>query len=154
MTVVCLSSCWRQGLEQHNNIVQLFFFTKLLFLHTAKLAECQKKANNIRRWSGKAVRAPTVQIPIGISVSSTDLQQSGSTGQCSLTAFGPMLISLASAKETIPLVRAIVCRPDLHTFFSSQGRLGMSRDQFWSLLILHRKSAENYPSRKLEYLSS
>ena len=49
-----------------------------------------EKANNIRRWSGKAVRAPTVQISIGISASSNDLQQSGSTacvvwllwGQC------------------------------------------------------------------------
>ena len=59
---------------------------------TAKPAERQK-----RRWSSKAVRAPTVQIPIKISASSTDLQQSGSTGQCSLTAFGPILILLAIA---------------------------------------------------------
>ena len=32
-----------------------------------------KKTNNFRRWSGKAVRAPTVQILIGISASSTGL---------------------------------------------------------------------------------
>ena len=72
------------------------------------LLRVRKKANNIRRWSGKAVRALAVQIPIGIYASSTDLQQSGSTGQCSLTALGPMLISLSSANETIPLVQAIV----------------------------------------------
>ena len=70
--------------------------------------EGQKKANNIRRWSGKAVRAPAVQIPIWIYGSSTDLQQSGSTGQCSLTALGPMQISLSSANETLPLVQVIV----------------------------------------------
>mgnify|MGYP007038730448 CR=1 FL=1 len=43
--------------------------------------------------------------------------------------------------------------PHHHGLFKSQGNLRMSRDQFWSLLILRRKSAENYPSRKLEYLS-
>ena len=72
--------------------------------YTAKPAERQKKANNIRRWSSKAVRAQTVQIPMGMSASSTDLQQSGSTGQCSLTALGLMLVSLASVNKTIPLV--------------------------------------------------
>ena len=56
----------------------------------------------------RAGTAPTVQIPIGIYASSTDLQQSGSTGQCSLTALEPMLISLALSNEAIPLVCAIV----------------------------------------------
>ena len=79
------------------------------FMVTAKPAELQKKALNIRRWSGKAVRAPTVQIQIGISASSTDLQQSGSTGQGSLTALEQMLISLAPANETISLGCAILC---------------------------------------------
>ena len=69
-----------------------------------------EKANNIRRWSGNAVGAPKVQIPIKISASSTDLKQSSSTGQCILTALGPMLILLASENETIPLVCAIVKR--------------------------------------------
>ena len=34
----------------------------------------------------------------------------------------------------------------------SQGNLRMSRDQFWSLLILLQKSAKNYPSQKLEHI--
>ena len=34
-----------------------------------------------------------------------------------------------------------------------QGNLRMTRDQFWPLLILCWKSAKNFPSRKLEYLS-
>ena len=67
-----------------------------------------RKTNHIRRSSGKAVRAPTIQIPIVISARSTNLQQSGGKGQCSLTALRPMVILLASANETIPLVPAIV----------------------------------------------
>jgi hypothetical protein len=39
------------------------------------------------------------------------------------------------------------------TFLLSQGNLRMSRNQFWFLLILRRKSAENYPLRKPKYLS-
>ena len=50
------------------------------------------------------------KIPIRICASSTDLQQSSSTGQCRLTALGPMLISLASSNEIIPLVCTIVER--------------------------------------------
>ena len=74
-------------------------------LYTAKPAERQE---NLTILPGKTVRAPTVQISIGIFASSTDLQQSGSTIQGSLTALGPMLFSLTSANETIPLVSAIV----------------------------------------------
>ena len=39
--------------------------------------------------------------------------------------------------------------PDCHTFFLSQGKLRMSIDHFYPC----SSSAENYPSRKLEYLS-
>ena len=49
-----------------------------------------------------------MQIPIGISASSTNLQQSGSTGHYSLIALGLMLVSLASVNKTIPLVYTIV----------------------------------------------
>ena len=38
----------------------------------------------------------------------TELPQPSSTGQCTLTALGPILLSLPSANETIPSVRAIV----------------------------------------------
>ena len=56
------------------------------------------------------------------SASSTDLQKSGSTGQCSLTALGPMLCSLASSNDTIPLVCAVVSSVCLYStaFYSSK----------------------------------
>ena len=40
--------------------------------------------------------------------------------------------------------------PNHHTFFLSQVNLSMSRDQFWSLLILCKKSAKNLTSQKLK----
>ena len=40
-----------------------------------------------------------------------------------------------------------------HIFFLLLGNLRMSKEQFLFLLILRRKSAKNYSSQKLEYLS-
>ena len=55
----------------------------------------------------------TVQLPIGISTSSTDLTWPSSTGQSTMTALGPILFSLPSANEKISSVRAIVWHTDL-----------------------------------------
>ena len=70
-------------------------------------------------------QSPNSEIPIGISACSTDLQQSGSKGQCSLTALRPMLISLASVNETIPLFFAIV-----HNIFLWLNLLGLTYGVF------------------------
>ena len=77
-----------------------------------------------------------MQIPLGIFASSPELQQSGSTGQCSLTALGPMLISLASANETNPLVCAIVS-------YSGIKQVVVEFDRAMNSLVISRPGKES-----------
>ena len=117
---------------------------------TAKPAERQK-TKTIRRWSGKAVRAPTVQIPIRIPAISTDLELSSSTGQCILTALGTMLISLASANETIPLVCAIVEGITLYGHYCFIVKLGNILRSAYRKFSILGKGKEEVPKSLYPY---
>ena len=75
---------------------------------TAKPADRQKSATILgASWAKQSISLQCEFLWESLPVPS-DLHWPSSTGQCSVTALGPLLFSLPSANDTIPLVSAIV----------------------------------------------